>query len=166
MSEEKINNPKNAADIYLRMAEMHLQRVNTLQATEWKVAVTFWAGMALSVSTALANRDMAISLLVGNEVGLALFQMVTGGIYLFVFCPLNYRSLVTERNSYQYFQNLASNCLTGGEAHQIGSRDSGRPSLEQVGISACFTSGIWWFKGASVVMLMSGVWYLLTHLRW
>lgn len=97
----------NLNEAYMRASENHLKRVEVLQGVEWKVAFALWAAIGLATSTALLNMEKVHSLLVTFQTPLAFAYVAIGASYLFGFCCSNYNSLVTERNRYQYFQDLA-----------------------------------------------------------
>lgn len=95
----------------MRAAENHLKRVEILQGVEWKIAFAVWAAIGLGTSTALANMDKIASLLIKFQVYVVIAYLIIAAAYLLGFCRNNYNSLVTERNRYQHFQDLALRAL-------------------------------------------------------
>jgi len=151
------------ADLFMKMADLHLQRVNILQGTEWKVALTFWTAMAFSFGTIMVNIKNLAPLIVEFKCSMAIFQIVVLFCYLVLFCSKNYSSLVTERNSYQHFQNLANDVIKA-KSNQIGSRELGVESLKAVSRWQVVRSSIWHFKLASATVLMVAAWIFFTRL--
>ena len=167
-------------DLFLRIAELHLKRVETIQTVEWRITLSLWTFVAGVAMVSLANADKvkqavaamgyygpaAILLLI------SLVYVVLGYLYLYKFCRKNYNSLVTERNRYQRMQNEAIKLVLKGKSRdflieaeaedkQSSEADFKEPSFGQLSGDGFKKSGIWWFKLGITAALMFFSWLLV-----
>ncbi|MCC6916454.1 hypothetical protein [Nitrosomonas sp.] len=168
-------------DFFLKIAELHLKRVEILQTVEWRVTFSLWtfvAGVAM-VSLANADKMKQATIVMGDILGPVVILSLMGGIYvrlwylyLYKFCKKNYNSLVTERNRYQRMQNEAIKLIlksksadflieAGAEDKRVSESDCGEPSFKQLSGDDFRKSGVWEFKRGITAALMFFSWLLV-----
>lgn len=166
-------NDMDREDFFLKIAELHLRRVEILQTVEWRVTLSIWTFVAGVAMVSLANADKvkqaAAAIGYYGPVAILLLISVIYGVlwylYLYKFCKKNYNSLVTERNRYQRMQNEAIKLVlkaksrdflieTGAEDKRISEPDFMEPSFEQLAGDDFRKSGVWEFKRGITSALM------------
>lgn len=168
-------------DFFLKIAELHLKRVEILQTVEWRITFSLWtfvAGVAM-VSLANADKMKQAAVAMGGILGPVVILSLMGGIYvwlwylyLYKFCKKNYNSLVTERNRYQRMQNEAIKLVlkgksadflieAGAEDKRVPESDFSEPSFKQLSGDDFRKSGVWEFKRGITAALMFFSWLLV-----
>lgn len=142
----------NREELYLKIAELHLKRVEVLQMVEWRLTLSIWTFVAGVAMVSLANADkvkqatVAMGSFLGPLVILFLVSAIYGVLwyaYTIRFCKKNYNSLVTERNRYQRMQNEALKLVlkaksrdflikAEAEDKQVSESDFQEPSFEHL----------------------------------
>lgn len=170
-------------DFFLKIAELHLKRVEILQTVEWRITLSLWTFVAGVAMVSLANADKVKQAAVAIEcygvngsaailLPIALIYIGLGWLYAFEFCKKNYNSLVTERNRYQRMQNEAMKLVLKGKSADFlikagteDKRSSGselsEPSFKQLSGNDFRKSGIWQFKIWTTAALMFFSWLLV-----
>jgi hypothetical protein len=159
----------NREDIYLKLAELHLKRVEVLQTVEWRITLSIWTFVASVTVVSLANADklkQIDSIIAPGDVlsMMGVLYLMLWGLYAFGFSKENYNSLVTERNRYQRMQNEAIRATSGDRVSEflIKSRSiGGEPSFEQLSGYDCIKSNVWLFKVLTTLVLMFFSWSLV-----
>ncbi len=166
-------NDMDREDFFLKIAELHLRRVEILQTVEWRVTLSIWTFVAGVSMVSLANADKVeqAAAAIGYFSILLLISAIYGVLwylYLFKFCKKNYNSLVTERNRYQRMQNEAIKLVlkaksrdflieAGAEDKRVPESDFMEPPFEQLAGDDFRKSGVWKFKLGitSALMILS-----------
>ncbi|MDL1863840.1 hypothetical protein FBQ90_01305 [Betaproteobacteria bacterium PRO5] len=160
-------------DFFLKIAELHLKRVEILQTVEWRITLSIWTFVAGVAMVCLANADKvkqaAVAIGYYGPVVILFLIFVIYGVLLYLyackFSKKNYNSLVTERNRYQRMQNEAIKLVlksksadflieAGAEDKRAPESDFSEPSFEQLSGDDFRKSGIWLFKAATTMALM------------
>jgi hypothetical protein len=135
----------------------HLARVQTLQGTEWRVAFLLWTAIALSTAGILSGIKDYYNLILERTYVLVVLYYAVSFAYLFGFCKENYKSLVTERNRYQFFQNEYANLVAPEHCKwQIKAKDGGLPVNSVINSQSFAKSAVWGFKVLSTTSMMTG----------
>ncbi|WP_292976981.1 hypothetical protein [Nitrosomonas sp.] len=165
----------------MKIAELHLKRVEVLQTVEWRLTLSIWTFVAGVAMVSLANADkvkqatVAMGSFLGPLVILFLVSAIYGVLwyaYTIRFCKKNYNSLVTERNRYQRMQNEALKLVlkaksrdflikAEAEDKQVSESDFQEPSFEHLSGDGFKKSGIWQFKALITTTLMFFSWLLV-----
>lgn len=156
-------------ELYLRLAELHLKRVEVLQAIEWRITLSIWTFTASVVVISLANADklkQIITVIMPGDVLVVVgfFYLLLWILYALGFSRENYNSLVTERNRYQRMQNMAVKRIVKDDPAEfmIRSKRTGEePSFEPLSGYDCLTSNIWWCKVVITAIFMFFSWLLI-----
>ena len=171
----------NQEELYLKIAELHLKRVEVLQTVEWRLTLSIWTFVAGVAMVSLANADkvkqatVAMGSFLGPLVILFLVSAIYGVLwyaYTIRFCKKNYNSLVTERNRYQRMQNEALKLVlkaksrdflikAEAEDKQVSESDFQEPSFEHLSGDGFKKSGIWQFKALITTTSMFFSWLLV-----
>jgi len=73
-------------DFFLKIAELHLKRVEILQTVEWRITFSLWtfvAGVAM-VSLANADKMKQAAVAMGGILGPVVILSLMGGIYVWL----------------------------------------------------------------------------------
>ena len=171
----------NREELYLKIAELHLKRVEVLQTVEWRLTLSIWTFVAGVAMVSLANADKVkqAAVAMGNFLGPLVILFLVSAIYGVLwysytirFCKKNYNSLVTERNRYQRMQNEAIKLVlkaksrdflikAEAEDKQVSESDFQEPSFEHLAGDGFKKSGIWQFKAVVTATLMLFSWLLI-----
>ena len=159
----------NREDIYLKLAELHLKRVEVLQTVEWRITLSIWTFAASVTVVSLANADklrQIDSIIAPGDVlsMIGVLYLLLWALYAFGFSKENYNSLVTERNRYQRLQNEAMKVIAGRSATDFLIKSKlmgGEPSFEQLSGYDCVRSNVWLFKVLTTLVLMFFSWSLV-----
>lgn len=159
----------NREDLYLKLAELHLKRVEVLQTVEWRITLSIWTFAASVVIASLANADklkqiVAVVMPADILVIIGFFYLLLWVLYAFVFSKENYNSLVTERNRYQRMQNEAIKLVAGNSTTDFliqSKLASEEPAFDRLYGYDCLKSGIWWFKIITTAIIMFFSWLLV-----
>lgn len=160
-------------ELYLKLAELHLRRVEVLQTVEWRITLSIWTFVAGVAMVSLANADKVKQAAVaigyyGPVVILLLISAIYGVLWYLYTCKFskeNYNSLVTERNRYQRMQNEAIKLVLKDKSadflirartdyKQGSGPDAAEPSFERLSGNDFRKTGIWLFKVATTTALM------------
>ncbi len=158
----------NREDLCLKIAELHLKRVEVLQTVEWRIAISLWTFVAGVAMVSLVNADKVkqVAIALGSPwssitlIFVFLVYAILGWLYVWQFCKENYNSLVTERNRYQRMQNEAVKYVLKGKASDflilINTKAEcwEEPSFKKLAGNAFVKTGIWQFKVAVTAALM------------
>jgi hypothetical protein len=149
------------AEFYLRISENHLKRVDVLQGTEWRIALVYWVGIATFTGTLVSLMPNIYPLVARGFILMAGAYWMVWYSYLFRFCASNYKSLVTERNRYQYFQNRAMEIISeeGPDYIWTGKPEEGpdrkKPGSDVIRDKKFLGSSIWTFKLINTTFMLS-----------
>lgn len=159
----------NREELYLKLAELHLKRVEVLQTVEWRITLSVWTFVASVTVVSLANAEKLkhIDGVIAQTDVLAMMAglyLLLWALYAFGFSKENYNSLVTERNRYQHLQNEAVRSVAGSGATDFviqSKSGGGEPSFAQLSGYDCVKSNVWWFKVVTTAVLMVFSWSLV-----
>lgn len=163
----------NREDLYLKIAELHLRRVDVLQTVEWRITLSIWTFIAGVAMVSLANADKVkhAAVAIGHYGPAVIFFLIFAiygvllYLYVYRFSKENYNSLVTERNRYQRMQNEAIKLVLKDKSvdflirtrirykQALGSGAT-EPSFEYLSGDDFKKSGIWLFKAVTTTALM------------